>query len=92
MNQLRSAIPQCGPLGTRGHLVIGELGIEMTNRILEDLAWIDGQEIIIQVVSEDQRAENRSRVWRYKAGELDLNGQGNMRRGGGSRCAGNEWG
>ncbi len=82
MHQLRPAVPQGGPLGFRRHLVVGELGVKVPNRILEGGGRVDRQEALIQVKGEKQRAEDGARVGGNGADELGFDCQGDAGRGG----------
>ena len=92
MHQLGAAVPQGCPLGFWGHLVVGELGVEMADRILEGGGRVDGEEILIQVQGKQQRAEDGCWIGGDGADELDLDRQGHMGRGGDGGGVGDERG
>ncbi len=81
MYQLGATVPQRSPLCIRGHLVVGELGVEVTDRILEGGRRVDGEETLVQVQGKQQRAEDCAWIGGNHAGELDLDRQRYMGRG-----------
>lgn len=97
MDQPAIAIPECCPLGTRGHLVIGEDRTHVRDRVLEHRLCCEFIEIGT-VARKLQRAEYRSRIGCHFTLEQGFNGKGDERRRRNGRCIrnrggiGNGWG
>jgi hypothetical protein len=54
MDQLTLPVPDGCPLYARQHIVKAEMGVKMTDRVLEDRGWVYRQEIFVDLLGELQ--------------------------------------
>jgi hypothetical protein len=57
MDQIALAIPQGGPLNTWHHIIKGEVGIQVPDRVLENLGWINRSKVLVDLLGELKVAE-----------------------------------
>ena len=82
MNQLPIAVPQGRPLGAVDHAVVGKEGVQVPDRVLEDLARTERFiSVRIDALGEHQVAENCFGIGRDNAFEFGFDGEGNSGRG-----------